>query len=247
MRRFHMFHGMVFFHPCIYKTKILFITVLLEAFWSRITMQISMQSFLQCLINLHPLLLSFFAPWHFSTASCVVIRADQQQQAPVILDPPSVSDRCQCSAIHLAAILLLRAHGYQKVCLIASKMDVSTPAIRGSAPLGRLMGLVMMLIRYTMIEIPLHMCVHMHVPGESTPKHSNEIKPKTPLVNSPFTQTKISLPDHQRQTQYISTAVRLSAEAREGTLQSCAASTEHQQWVRLYGGRWGMLKGTDGP
>lgn len=41
-------------------------------------------------------------------------------------------------------------------------MDVSTPAIRGSESLGRLMGLVMMLIRYTMIEILLHMCMGMY-------------------------------------------------------------------------------------
>lgn len=241
-----MFHGVVFTTLAFTKIRFHLLLFYWRLFWVRQNYHANVHAvFLRCLINLHPLLLSFFAPWHFSAASCVVIRADQQQQAPVILDPPSVSDRCQSSAIHLAAILLLRAHAHQKVCLIASKMDVSTPAIRGSEPLGRLMGLVMMLIRYTMIEIPLHMCVR--VPVESAPKHSNEIKPKTPLVRSPFAQTKISLPDHWRQKQYISTVVRLSAEAREGTLQSCVASAEHQEWARLHSWRWGRLKGTEGP
>lgn len=35
-------------------------------------------------------------------------------------------------------------------------MDISTLAIKGAQPLGRLMGPVMMLISNTMIEIPLH-------------------------------------------------------------------------------------------
>lgn len=115
-----MFHGVVFTTLAFTKIRFHLLLFYWRLFWVRQNYHANVHAvFLRCLINLHPLLLSFFAPWHFSAASCVVIRADQQQQAPVILDPPSVSDRCQSSAIHLAAILLLRAHAHQKVCLIA--------------------------------------------------------------------------------------------------------------------------------
>lgn len=57
----------------------------------------------------------------------------------------------------LSAAVCSESHSaHQKVCLIALKMDISTLAIKGAQPLGRLMGPVMMLISNTMIEIPLH-------------------------------------------------------------------------------------------
>lgn len=57
----------------------------------------------------------------------------------------------------LSAAVCSQSHSaHQKVCLIALKMDISTPAIKGALPLRRLMGPVMMLISNTMIEIPLH-------------------------------------------------------------------------------------------
>lgn len=52
-------------------------------------------------------------------------------------------------------------------------MDVSTPAIKGSEPLVRLMSLVMMLI-ITMIQF----LIYQVYAGSRTPTHINVFKPK---------------------------------------------------------------------
>lgn len=135
------------------------------------------------------------------------------------------------STIHLALIFLLFAHRYQKVCLIASKMDVSTPAIRGSQPLGRLMGLVMMLIRYTMIEIPLltvcaSTCTWLaYCTQRYTPPTHTQMRLTQNTIREISFHTNKNLITSIPQTEYISINGHHSSEVSQ--LQDC------QAWVKL--------------